>query len=129
MQYKFKKLMIIDDDEIDNYLTKTLINNNNIAAEVLEFYNGYDAYEYLYNHKDDKDKIPDLILLDIYMPKMDGIELLVKLSSIESKAFESCKICVVSSTVDDDAILQSKLNNRVKYYTKKPITLEFLNSI
>lgn len=120
--------MIIDDDEIDNYLTKTLINNNNYAKEILEFSNGADAFDYLEKNKENKSKLPELILLDLHMPKMDGIEFLDKLSTISNNFLEGI-VCVVSSSVDDNAILKSKLNNYVSLYTKKPITVEFLNSL
>ncbi len=128
MSYKYQRIMIIDDDEIDNYLTKTLINNNNYAKEILEFSNGADAFDYLEKNKENKSKLPELILLDLHMPKMDGIEFLDKLSTISNNFLEGI-VCVVSSSVDDNAILKSKLNNYVSLYTKKPITVEFLNSL
>lgn len=128
MSYKYQRIMIIDDDEIDNYLTKTLINNNNYAKEILEFNNGADAFDYLEKNKENKSKLPELILLDLHMPKMDGIEFLDKLSTISNNFLEGI-VCVVSSSVDDNAILKSKLNNYVSLYTKKPITVEFLNSL
>lgn len=128
MSYKYKRIMIIDDDEIDNYLTKSLISNNNYAEEVLEFNNGSDAFDYLEKHKDNESKLPELILLDLHMPRMDGIEFLDKLNTISNNLLEGI-VCVVSGSIDDNAILKSKLNSYVSFYTKKPITVEFLDSI
>lgn len=126
MDYKFKKMMIIDDNEIDNYIVKVLIDNNNIAEEVIEFDNGMDAIDYFIKNKDVEENMPDLILLDIYMPKMDGIQFMEIFSNLKLKFEEKCKICVVSSSIDDNHILKTKLYNKVFKYTSKPITAEFL---
>lgn len=129
MKYTYKKMMIIDDNEIDNYIVKVLINTNNIATEILEFDNGQEAIEYLESNKDIEENLPDIILLDIYMPKMDGIQFLEKLGNIDINFEEKCKICVVSSSIDDNHILKTKLYNQVFRYTTKPITAEFLMSL
>ncbi|OIP46764.1 MAG: response regulator [Flavobacteriaceae bacterium CG_4_10_14_3_um_filter_31_253] len=129
MDYKFKKMMIIDDNEIDNYIVKVLIDTNNIAEEVIEFDNGKDAIDYFIKNKDIEENMPDLILLDIYMPKMDGIQFMEIFSNLELKFEEKCKICVVSSSIDDNHILKTKLYNKVFKYTSKPITAEFLQTL
>lgn len=122
-------MMIIDDNEIDNYIVKVLIDTNNIAEEVIEFDNGKDAIDYFIKNKDIEENMPDLILLDIYMPKMDGIQFMEIFSNLELKFEEKCKICVVSSSIDDNHILKTKLYNKVFKYTSKPITAEFLQTL
>ena len=47
MSAKYNKIMIVDDNEIDNYIVKVLLKNNNIASEILEFDSGIKAIEYL----------------------------------------------------------------------------------
>lgn len=126
MSYKFKKMMIIDDNEIDNYIVKVLIDINKIAEEVIEFDNGMDAIDYFMKNKDVEENMPDLILLDIYMPKMDGIQFMEIFSNLKLKFEDKCKICVVSSSIDDNHILKTKLYNKVFKYTTKPITADFL---
>ncbi|PQJ74895.1 response regulator [Polaribacter gangjinensis] len=129
MSFKYKTIMIVDDDAIDNYLVNVLIKTNNIAETILEFDNGEKAIEYLHNNKNNHDNLPEIILLDIYMPRMNGIEFIDKLDELDIKCGKKCKICVVSSSINDNDILRTKLNANVFKYTTKPITPEFLLSL
>ena len=79
MSFKYKTIMIIDDDAIDNYLVNVLIKTNDIAETILEFDNGEKAIEYLDVNRNNQDNLPEVILLDIYMPRMNGIEFIDKL--------------------------------------------------
>jgi response regulator of citrate/malate metabolism len=129
MSYKYKNIMIIDDDEIDNYIVKVLIKNNKIAEHILEYDGGFKAIEYLKENKDIEENLPEIILLDIYMPMMGGIEFLETFDTLKLSFPEKCKICIVSSSVNDNDILKTKLNNHFFTYTTKPITAEFLLSL
>ncbi len=129
MSFKYKKIMIIDDDAIDNYLVNVLIKTNNIAETVLEFDNGEKAIEYLEVNKSIEENLPEIILLDIYMPIMNGIEFMERMDEIDMKFPQKCKICVVSGSINDNDILRTKLNANVLKYTTKPITPEFLLSL
>lgn len=129
MSYKYKKIMIIDDDAIDNYLVNVLIKANNIAETILEYDNGEKALEYLNENRNNHENLPEIILLDIYMPRMDGIEFIDKLDELDIQCGKKCKICVVSSSINDNDILRTKLNTNVYKYTTKPITPEFLLSL
>ena len=129
MRFKYKKIMIIDDDAIDNYLVNVLIKTNQIAETVLEFDNGKKAIEYLEMNKNLDENLPEIILLDIYMPRMNGMEFMEKLDEKGINLDKKCKICVVSSSISDNDILRTKLNSNVFKYTTKPITPEFLLSL
>ena len=129
MSFKYKKIMIIDDDAIDNYLVNVLIKTNQIAETVLEFDNGKKAIEYLEMNKNLDENLPEIILLDIYMPRMNGMEFMEKLDEKGINLDKKCKICVVSSSISDNDILRTKLNSNVFKYTTKPITPEFLLSL
>lgn len=126
MNCKYKNIMILDDDEIDNYLVKVLIKNNKIAENILEFNSGLEAIEYLAAHKDTKANLPEVILLDIHMPKMNGIEFMEAFDALKLNFDKKCKICVVSSSVNDSDILKTKRNNNIFSYVTKPITADFL---
>lgn len=129
MNAKYKKIMIIDDNEVDNYIVKVLLKNNNIADEILEFDNGIKALEYLEINKDNQNNLPEIILLDIYMPIIDGFQFMDMLKKIDSSFIDHCKICIISSSIDNNDILKSKLNNSIFTYVTKPISNEFLLSL
>ena len=129
MSYKYKKIMIIDDIEVDSYIVKVLIKSNHLAEEILEFDNGLKAIEYIETNKDIPENLPEVILLDIYMPLMDGFQFMEHFNKIESSCIKNCKVCVVSSSIDDNDILKSKLHTNVFAFVTKPISSEFLLSL
>ena len=126
MKAKYKKIMIIDDNEIDNYIVKTLLRNNNIADEVIAFDSAVAAIEYLQFNQNNVDELPQIIFLDLYMPIMDGFQFIEMLDNIDSSAVKDCKLCVLSSSIDNNDIIKSKFNKSVFTYIAKPISTEFL---
>jgi CheY-like chemotaxis protein len=66
-------ILLVDDDYVTNYLTERQIKNSNFARTVKSVKNGEEALTYL---AEPANKTPELILLDINMPEMDGLEFL-----------------------------------------------------
>lgn len=129
MEPRYEKIMIIDDNYIDNYITSALIKNNNLTNDLLEFDSGLKAIEYLQKNKENIQELPNLILLDIYMPLMDGFEFLDLLKKIDSEHITNCKICIVSSSIDDNDIIKARLYNSIYTFISKPLTAEILCSL
>ena len=129
MEPKYNKIMIIDDNNIDNYITSTLIKKNNFTNNLLEFDSGLKAIEYLEKNKNNNQELPDLILLDIYMPLMDGFEFLHFFEKIDPAINKKCKICIVSSSIDDNDIIKARLDKNIYTFISKPLTAELLYSL
>ena len=129
MELKYNKIMIIDDNDIDNYITSTLIKKNNFTNDLLEFDSGLKAIEYLEKNKNNDQELPDLILLDIYMPIMDGFEFLHLFEKIDPAITKKCKICIVSSSIDDNDIFKARLDKNIYTFISKPLTAELLYSL
>jgi CheY-like chemotaxis protein len=129
MSLKNNILMIVDDNEFDMYITSRLILSNQLADEVLEFDSGQLAINYLEMNKHNQLKMPKLIFLDIYMPLMDGFQFIELFKRLPAKVKDYCKICIVSSTVDDNYIYKAKVEEDIHLFTSKPITVEYIKSI
>ncbi|MFN6945542.1 MAG: response regulator [Cytophagaceae bacterium] len=71
--YLFNTILLVDDDYVNNFITERLLRKSGLAREVKAVRNGEEALTYL---AEAKNTLPELILLDINMPEMDGIDFL-----------------------------------------------------
>ncbi len=69
---KLDKVFLIDDDKINNYISESIIKKSGITDTIKVYLNGQDALDTLEDAKEN----PELILVDINMPVMDGLEFL-----------------------------------------------------
>jgi CheY-like chemotaxis protein len=129
IQPKFERVMIIDDNMIDLYITKRLIIKNHFGKNVLEYFSAEQALQYLQDHKEDIAMWPQIIFIDIYMPVMSGFEFLEAYNLLPDKLKKSCKTYIISSSIDSSDIARSRLDKNLTAFQVKPITKEFLESI
>lgn len=129
IQPKFERVMIIDDNVIDLYITKRLIIKNNFGEKVLEYDAAEDALKYLQDNQETISMLPQIIFIDIYMPVMSGFEFLEAYDKLPTALKKYCKTYIISSTIDENDIERSRLDKNLTAFQVKPITKEFLNSI
>lgn len=125
---KVEKIMIVDDNEFDCYITSKIINNLDESIDVMEFNSSLTAIQFLEEFQNSPEKLPNLIFLDIYMPILDGFGFIEKFNTFSDGIKAHTKICILSTTVDDLYIHKAKINSSI-LYTSKPITNEFLQDI
>lgn len=113
---------IVDDDPIFVYSLKKLISLRNLCDEVLSYPNGADALEALKNANDTGFLIPDIILLDINMPIMDGWEFLNEYAKLLPTFKKPITLYLLSSSVDDADIKRANAIEAVRRYITKPVT-------
>ena len=128
MNNKIKKIMIVDDNEFDCYITSKIVNNIDETIDIIEFNSSMTAIQFLEEFQNAKDKLPDLIFLDIYMPVIDGFGFLEKFNALSDVIKSHTKICILSTTVDNFYIQKAKIDSSV-LFASKPITNEFLEDL
>jgi CheY-like chemotaxis protein len=117
---KYKIVMLIDDNEIDNLINQKMIEAASITENIYTHTGAKSAIEFLRNMEkiDVAEKVlPDLIFLDIDMPLMDGFQFL---DEFENK----CKIVMLTSSINPQDFSRSKKYNNVKLYLNKPLSHE-----
>lgn len=124
----FKRILLVDDDEDSNFLTKKIIVRSNIADEVATALNGKEAFEIVTQCTDTNTQYqcPDLVLLDIKMPVMNGIEFL---QVCEASNLRNIPVVILTSSVDEIDKEETTKFSFVKDYINKPFTYEKIMTI
>lgn len=107
-------LLVADDSESIRLLLKEAVSFGNIKKQVVEADNGIDAVKLYQKYK------PDLIILDIFMPKADGLQVLKALNKMDLHA----KIIITSASENTQLIEQSK-DYRISGVLLKPFTKQY----
>jgi CheY-like chemotaxis protein len=126
-----KVACIIDDDEVYINLIKKIVDIRKLSETLLIFNNGREALDYftaiLENISDDA--FPEIILLDLNMPVMDGWDFLKKFTQISPPKQIQTTLYIVSSSIDPFEIERAKSFSFVKDYLIKPINLEHFEAL
>ncbi|WP_299112070.1 response regulator [uncultured Winogradskyella sp.] len=118
---------IIDDDPIFVYGTRKIMEMADFSNAFMVYKNGKEALENLKPILKQEKNIPDVILLDINMPIMDGWQFLDEFIKVKTK--KPITIFVVSSSIDPQDIEKAKKYSIVKDYILKPISPDMLTVI
>ncbi|TRX15892.1 response regulator [Flavobacterium franklandianum] len=124
-----RTLSIIDDDEIFVFLTKKAIQQTNLINLIKVFGNGLDAINFLKENIDNPASLPEIILLDLSMPIMDGWEFLEEYLLFMPKLSRKITIYIVTSSISPFDIVKAKSISAVTDFIIKPITKEKLIDI
>ncbi|WP_405399041.1 two-component system response regulator [Maribacter sp. Asnod2-G09] len=125
---KIDTVCIIDDDPICVYGTKILLNHNNfVSANILVYEDGYEALNSLTTLLKNGQKMPDIILLDLNMPVMNGWEFLDKFQKLTFSNIP--KVYIVSSHFDAIEIEKGRSYEMVRDFISKPLIAKNLTDI
>jgi CheY-like chemotaxis protein len=129
---KYRTVMLIDDNEIDNLINQKMIEAASITENIYTHTGAKSAIEFLKNMErlDVADKVlPDIIFLDIDMPLMDGFQFLEEFEKLGNAAKKKCKIVMLTSSINPQDFSRSKKYENVKLYLNKPLTHENITKL
>lgn len=121
---RIKKVILIDDDKIFNLIHELIVKDTGLVDTVESFDDPESAAEYLdcianYTPED----FPDIIILDLGMPVMDGWECLARFGTFP-EVFSKCKVLILSSSIAPSDIERSRNYRMVTGFMPKPLDRE-----
>jgi len=118
-------VLLVDDDEINNFISIKLIKKALLNTEIMACLNGKFAIDQLYEiQRKDPSKLPDYILLDINMPIMNGWEFLDEYKRLNIDPSGKTKIYIISSSVFSNDINKARSYPLVKDFISKPLNVD-----
>jgi len=124
------RILMVEDDPKDVELTLTALEEYNLANEVIVARDGEQALDYLYHRGEFKNRVngnPAVMLLDLKLPKVDGLEVLKQIKSDRNLSLIPV-VVLTSSKEAKDMVASYKLG--VNAYVVKPVDFhEFVNAI
>lgn len=121
-----KTLTLVDDDEIFVFLTTKMLEQSKLVDIIKIFDNGYDVLVFLKENIANIGALPDVILLDLSMPIMDGWQFLDEFVKINPKIGKKITIYICSSSISPDDVNRAKAINEVSDFIIKPMTKDRL---
>ena len=89
---RYPVVMLIDDNELDNFINKKLLENEKFADKILVHQSAQSALEELNKLENNPEQLPRIIFLDIMMPHLDGFGFLEEMSKLSDKIKQNSKI-------------------------------------
>ncbi|WP_424000051.1 response regulator [Maribacter sp. IgM3_T14_3] len=123
---KLKEIMLVDDNSIDNYVSKIVTEKENIAETITVKSSAIEALDYL---KTKADNFPELIFLDIKMPIMDGFEFLLEFSKFTVDKKANSAIVMLSSSISNADMEAASNDQHVIDYLSKPLNKDKLAKV
>ncbi len=125
---EIKNILLVDDSDIDNMVNKRVIMKAGYTEQVTVKISAQAALDYLSECSNDQSSmIPDLILLDIRMPEIDGFGFLERFEKLPGQIHQKANIVMLSSSIDAEDIRRAEENRFVKKFVNKPLKKETID--
>ena len=121
-------VLIVEDDPVSSFLAQNVLKLIGLDKQLYTAKNGKEALEIFNRCFCGEIGMPDLILLDLKMPVMDGFQFIQAYQKLQFLHKEKVLIVVTTSSVDDHDIDRAE-ELGIKYYLEKPISEVVLKSI
>ena len=126
MKNKLNCILLVDDDEPTNFLNQMVLEELNITKHIKIAQNGKEALSYLEktDSGDENFPLPELILLDINMPAMNGWEFLQQYAQLPPRQKANVVIVMLTTSLNPDDRAKAEEISEVTGFETKPLTAD-----
>lgn len=122
-KYKYKYVMLLDDNELDNFINQKVIEANHFAEKIYTNTSGKSALEFLNNllvlDESSQVILPQVIFIDINMPIMDGFQFIRSLKALPQNKLKDCKLVILTSSMfEEDQHKAKELISNIVFLNK-----------
>jgi CheY-like chemotaxis protein len=122
-------IALVDDDRVYQFTTERMLQRIDQEIAFRWFRDGEEALSFLKTHALDAQSLPDVMILDINMPFMDGWQFLEAFRDLRQSMAKPIDIYMVSSSADERDQLRALATGDVADYLEKPITSDILRDL
>ena len=123
-----KNILLVDDDSIANFLIERIVQSTGLAKNIYKALNGKEALQVFEEHSNLALPVPEVVLLDLNMPIMNGFEFLQAYNKLHFDEKNRPLIILVTSSNNPTDIERAKQLG-IKYYLTKPISADTIKGI
>jgi len=121
--------MLIDDNELDNFINKKLIESESFADKVMIHASAQSALEELKKISGNTSSLPDIIFLDIMMPHMDGFGFLEEFNKLPDAVKKHSKVVMLSTSESFKDLNKANQDKNVYKFLNKPLNKAVLDAL
>lgn len=115
-----KNVLLVDDDSIFNFLSSKLLQRTGMVNDIHTALNGQQALDLFNDYYQGARSLPDVILLDLNMPIMDGFAFLEAFQKLNFPGKEKVRVVIVTSSQDPSDVEKAR-NLGISQYLTKPL--------
>jgi len=124
-----KKYLLIDDDDIFNFLHSEVIKQVDDSADIVSHSSSIEALQYMKELIQDNLQLPNFIFIDVRMPEMNGFELVDEFMKFPLELFDHSKIFFVTSSLDQRDLYKLRDYPILTGFIDKIISVEQLQQL
>jgi CheY-like chemotaxis protein len=134
MQKKLSCILLVDDDEPTNFINRMIIEEAGCTIHIQIAESGRDALDYLshcgkFADTPERNPCPDLILLDVNMPAMDGWEFLTQYKELSQAQKAEIVVVMLTTSLNPDDVARAESIPEISGFRNKPLTTGMLRKI